>query len=341
MQEGMLAFKHSKQLLQMKMTLLLHQISTVAACGLILLLCLQPVSSVPTLTKSGEPKSILLTNKSFEFQCTATGTPSELAGAKFTWRGPDDVSIPGNDDKGNITMESGAENVTSILRVSKPPDYPRPPSLKYFMCEVNGIQLSFPVYIVKEKAIPKIHPIQLNRTRHKETVLVKCDASYENENNGIARKFNVNLSWLKDGKLLANKTVEYKTGNQIVSLNHTVTVNDQEDTGIYICQSQLALKDKTDSVTESKNFELRTLLYLNGPKKKAVKAIVGSDFKLRCDVTDVLGYPITYQWRDEDCLIGVGKNCTVQSSQGTRAQLTRLTTILLICMYTFCFLEWL
>ena len=114
--------------------------------------------------------------------------------------------------------------------------------------------------IFVEEAVPKIHPIQLNQTRHKETVRLKCDASYQNYNFKIAEKFNVILSWIKDGKILANKIVKYENGNHTVSLNHTVTVNGREDAGIYVCQSKLALKDKTDSIVDSKEVELRSKL---------------------------------------------------------------------------------
>ena len=104
--------------------------------------------------------------------------------------------------------------------------------------------------------MPKIHPIQLNQTKHKETVCLKCDASYQNENFRIKEKFNVSLSWIKDGKILANKTVDYEYGNHTVSLNHTVTINGREAAGIYVCQSQLALNDKTDSIVDSKEVKL-------------------------------------------------------------------------------------
>ena len=63
------------------------------------------------LTKSGEPKIILLANKPFELRCTVKGTPSELARAKIKWEGPDskgsEITIKGNDANGNITLERG------------------------------------------------------------------------------------------------------------------------------------------------------------------------------------------------------------------------------------------
>ncbi|CAB4037451.1 Low-density lipo receptor-related 2, partial [Paramuricea clavata] len=37
--------------------------------------------------------------------------------------------------------------------------------------------------------------------------------------------------------------------------------------------------------------------YLNGPEEKEVEDTAGSDVKLTCDV---IGYPIQYEWRDEN-----------------------------------------
>ena len=108
--------------------------------------------------------------------------------------------------------------------------------------------------------MPKIHPIQLNQTRHREAVLLKCDAAYQNENFGIISNFNVILSWMKDGKILANKTVNYEYRNHTVSLKHSLTVNSFRDGGDYVCVSQLALKDKTDFVNDSKKVELQSKL---------------------------------------------------------------------------------
>ena len=115
-----------------------------------------------------------------------------------------------------------------------------------------------PVFV--EEAVPKIHPIQLNQTRHKKTVRLKCDASYQNYNFKILEKFNVILSWIKDAKVLASKIVDYEYGNHTVSINPIVTVNGREDAGIYVCQSQLALKHGSYSITESKQVELRSKL---------------------------------------------------------------------------------
>ena len=114
--------------------------------------------------------------------------------------------------------------------------------------------------IFVEEAVPKVHPIQLNKARHGETALLKCDASYQNENFQIIPRFNVILSWVKDGKILGNKTVDYESGNHTVSLKHSLTVNSFTDGGDYVCVSQLALKDKRDFVNDSKKVELHSKL---------------------------------------------------------------------------------
>ncbi|XP_028406911.1 uncharacterized protein LOC114529343 isoform X2 [Dendronephthya gigantea] len=295
------------------MTLFWHQIATLAAFKVIFLLSLlpDPAFSELDLIRSGEPKIILLTNKSFEFQCTATGTRSELAGVTITWEGPDGKGIPGNDDKGNITSKDGTGSVTSILRVSKPPGYlGDQPGVKFYQCalEKSSKQLNYHVYFVEEEAVPKIHPIQLNQTKFKETVLLKCDASYKNQNYRIADKFTVILQWKKGGKTLANKVFEYETGKNTSTLEHSFAVNSFRDGGDYVCQSQLMLESEADNITSSKIVELQILPYLNGPIEKEVKDTAGSDVSLHCDV---VGYPITYEWRDEEnCLIGVEKKCT-------------------------------
>ncbi|XP_028406908.1 uncharacterized protein LOC114529340 isoform X2 [Dendronephthya gigantea] len=287
-----------------------QQISPLTTCGLILFLSLAPVSSRLDFRKSGGPiKQILIINKSYEFQCTATGTPSELAGVTIRWKGPDDKRIPGNDKYGSIRVENRTGNVRSILKVSKlPTDYPSSGKLLYYVCELQPDQLNFPVYILKEKAVPKIHPIQLNQTKFKETVLLKCDASYENGNFATAHKFSVILQWMKGGKILANKVFKYETGKNTSTLEHSLTVNSFRDGGDYVCQLLLMLESEADNITSSKTVELQILPYLNGPIEKEVKDTAGSDVELHCDV---IGYPITYQWLDEKkCAISFEKSCS-------------------------------
>ena len=125
------------------------------------------------------------------------------------------------------------------------------------MC-INEPQI-FGVYFVEE-AVPKIHPIQLKESRHGEKVLLKCDASYRNENYGIVEKFNVFLRWRKDGKVLAEKIVDYKGGNHSVSLNLSFTVKRFSDGGDYVCESRLALTKQADHVNDTEEVELLSKL---------------------------------------------------------------------------------
>ena len=89
---------------------------------------------------------------------------------------------------------------------------------------------------------------------------MKCDASYKNGNFKTAEKFNVILSWTKDGKILASKIVAYENKNVTVTLKHFLTVKSFTNGGDYVCESQLALKNKKDFVSEFQKVELQSKL---------------------------------------------------------------------------------
>ena len=134
---------------------------------------------------------------------------------------------------------------------------------------------------------------KLEQARFKESVVLNCSVSYENS---IANDYKLIMSWKKDGKLLAVENYEYKTGKITQPFQYTFVVRSHTDGGDYVCSWELKY-DANQSISRNSLVNLKILPFLAGPKVKEVSDEAGSDVKLKCDV---VGYPIRFEWRDEE-----------------------------------------
>ena len=84
------------------------------------------------------------------------------------------------------------------------------------------------------KAVPVVNTDKAPPARFGETVVLNCSVSYENQG-GVTLDFYV--SWIKDGKVVENKTYEYKRGPQAERLSYSLVVKSFKDGGTYVCRS--------------------------------------------------------------------------------------------------------
>ena len=95
------------------------------------------------------------------------------------------------------------------------------------------------------KAVPVVNTDKAPPARFGETVVLNCSVSYESQG-GADLDFYV--SWIKDGKLVGNKTYEYKRGPQAERLSYSLVVRSFKDGGTYVCRS--TLRDITQQTFE-------------------------------------------------------------------------------------------
>ena len=113
------------------------------------------------------------------------------------------------------------------------------------------------MFLFLVKAVPVVETPDLPPAEFGKSVTLNCTVSYENDNFGA--KFDFNVSWLKDEKLVEIKNYDYTTGNQILLVKYKMTVKSFKDGGSYECQSSLGdINGKTlvrnDSVVLSSMF---------------------------------------------------------------------------------------
>ena len=113
------------------------------------------------------------------------------------------------------------------------------------------------MFLFLEKAVPVVETPDLPPAEFGKSVTLNCTVSYENDNFGA--KFDFNVSWWKDGKLVENEKHDYTTGNQILLAEYKMIVKSFKDGGRYECQSSLGDTNrktlvKNDSVVLSSMF---------------------------------------------------------------------------------------
>jgi hypothetical protein len=92
------------------------------------------------------------------------------------------------------------------------------------------------------KAVPRIHPVTLEPGRVGESVALNCSVSYDNDN--FQAEYNLILSWIKNGNVLATKNVNYMVGSHTEEIIHSVVVNSSRDGGDYVCHWTLMDKNR-------------------------------------------------------------------------------------------------
>ena len=116
------------------------------------------------------------------------------------------------------------------------------------------------VYFVA-RAVPKIvpvYPIESKAKTLKEKVVLNCSVSYENQNHNA--DYNLNLSWIKDGKVLNETNYKYKVGNYTETCQHTLDIKNFRDGGNYVCRWVLRLSGKPSFITGNTTEVLSSML---------------------------------------------------------------------------------
>ena len=108
-----------------------------------------------------------------------------------------------------------------------------------------------------EKAVPKMQlKTKLEPAKFRETVVLNCSVSYDNEN--FYSDYKLILSWKKAGKPLAVKTYRYKLGKNVQTLRYSVLIKDFKDTGEYVCSWEL--KSQGSSISRNSTVDLSSRL---------------------------------------------------------------------------------
>ena len=87
-------------------------------------------------------------------------------------------------------------------------------------------------------------------------MVFNCPVSYDNDN--FNYKYDLIMSWKKDGKTLAAKTYEYKTGKNVEKLQYSLVIKNFKDGGEYVCSWEL--KFKGSSISRNTTFDLPSKL---------------------------------------------------------------------------------
>ena len=107
--------------------------------------------------------------------------------------------------------------------------------------------------------VPKIvYPVESKAIKPKDKVVLNCSVSYENKNRNA--DYNLNLSWIKDGKVLNETNYKYKVGNYIETCQYPLVIKSFRDGGNYICRWVLRLSRKPSSITGNTTAVLSSML---------------------------------------------------------------------------------
>jgi hypothetical protein len=108
------------------------------------------------------------------------------------------------------------------------------------------------------RAVPKIHTVESKARKLKDKVVFNCSVSYENKNHNA--EYNLNLSWIKDGKVLNDTKYKYKVGDYTETCQHTLVIKSFRDGGNYVCRWVLQLSGKASSITGNATTVLSSML---------------------------------------------------------------------------------